>query len=464
VIRRVAHGGMMLLAASMLVVLALFLMKQDLARDVDPPRDDVESMAAWIARHPADWLTLAAIADRVLDSPLPARLEIWRASHRLAARLAPLRRNTAIGFVRGGLAHWYELGEEDRRDVLAAAAPLMREPRFFATMHRPLWELTRDFDWLRRVSPRTLEAHRALRDLALHAGRFEDYRELRSLTRTEALTQLETKRNDAPMRELLALLPHRLQAADQPLVKVILEELDRRPFDVASIDGRLAAIAAYAIRHELEPLRGLAPLAEAQGKVEPVTRARLALGLGRPDLAAQIELTNASINSPEWTAYYLDRARYEAARGDAVAADSYLTRAALRGMTIDVLFAAEDVALALGDESEAAGYRRELMRRAAAESRVWRGSCGKNELCDAATTREYIAAGEGVIRVGLSVIESDATPPWVELYVDEVLVAEGPVSGERTFEVKATHGLHEIEVRIVNRYTRDGVQRRLRLS
>ncbi|HEX7706701.1 MAG TPA: hypothetical protein VF701_09625 [Thermoanaerobaculia bacterium] len=463
-IRRFAHGGTTLLAVGMLIVLALFLMNRELARDLDPPRDDVESMTEWIARHPADWLTLAAIADRVLDSPLPARREIWRGSHALAVRLAPLRRNTAIGFVRGGLAHWYELGEEDRRDVLAAAAPLMREPRFFSSMYKPLWELTRDFGWLRRVSPPTLEAHRALRDLALHAGRFDDYRELRSLTRTEALEQLEAKRNDAPMRELLALLPQRLQAADQPLVNVILEELDRRPFDVAAIDGRLAAIAAYAIRNELEPLRGLAPLAEAQGKVEPVTRARLALGLERPDLAAQIELTNASAASPEWTAYYLDRARYEAARGDAVAADSYLTRAALRGMTIDVLFAAEEVALALDNETEAAGYRRELMRRAAAEPRVWRGSCGKNELCDAATTREYIGGDEGTIRVGLSVIESDETPPWVEVYVDDVLVGEGPVTGDRTFEVNAIHGLHEIEVRIANRYTRNGVQRRLRLS
>ena len=64
------------------------------------------------------------------------------------------------------------------------------------------------------------------------------------------------------------------------------------------------------------------------------------------------------------------------------------------------------------------------------------------------------------LRLQLLVSQSDEIPPYVEIYRDDELVAEGVVDGEKTFEILPGR----TEVRLVNRFTRSGIQRRVRLS
>jgi hypothetical protein len=70
---------------------------------------------------------------------------------------------------------------------------------------------------------------------------------------------------------------------------------------------------------------------------------------------------------------------------------------------------------------------------------------------------------DGPLHFKLSVAQSDEIAPYVELYVDDVLVNEGEVRDVKPLEV-AAGGRHRIEVRLVNRFTRNGTQRRVRLS
>jgi hypothetical protein len=74
--------------------------------------------------------------------------------------------------------------------------------------------------------------------------------------------------------------------------------------------------------------------------------------------------------------------------------------------------------------------------------------------------RDEYVSGES-LRVTLTTEQSDETPPYVELYVDDALRAEGPVNDARAFTVPATRGLHRVELRVANPQTRNGVQRRL---
>ncbi|HEV3486116.1 MAG TPA: hypothetical protein VG106_11960, partial [Vicinamibacterales bacterium] len=63
-----------------------------------------------------------------------------------------------------------------------------------------------------------------------------------------------------------------------------------------------------------------------------------------------------------------------------------------------------------------------------------------------------------------SVVQSDQTPPYLEFYVDDALVAEGAVADQRRFVLPAADGEHRVEVRLVNSRMRNGTQRRVRLS
>lgn len=383
--RQLLLGFTALLSA---LLLALVLTEEGIAREQRRP-EDVEGLAKWLAEHPADWLAASAITDRSLDAEVPHRVELWHKAHRLASTLAPHRTQPAAGFVRAGLFHWYELGEADRKAVLDAAVPLLREEKTFVLMHRNLWQLTRDLAYLRRVAPPTIAAQSLLRDLAATHGRFADYRELRESVRAVRLAELQRRRADMPTGDLLGLLPESFTMADLPLVRAVLEELDRRPFEPAQMRGPLEALTRFAIAHQVEPLKGLAPLVEQDEPLRPETRLLLARALG--DAAA-----------------------------------------ALRVQAI-------------------AGARAKPANDAA-----WTGLCEGGDLCSAAVTTQPLQ------QVRVAVAQSDEIPPYVEVYVNDTLVAEGEVRGERTFALPA--GGSRTEVRLVNRHTKNGIQRRVRLG
>ena len=412
-----------------------------------------------LSNSPADWLLAGGIVDEALDSDSPRRVELWRAAYGHAKLLAPHRPNTDAAFVRGGLFHWYELGEEDRGRVLKAAEPLLRDPAFFERMHLPLLQLTGDFTWLRQHAPMTLNTRAALRNLALARGLFADYRVLREEIRAARMQTFTARRRIDDPATLLGLLPDRIDGRDEPLVRGLLEEMERQAFDPAQITVRVEEVVDYAVRHDLQPLAGIVPMLMPPSRLRAVTRARAALDLNEPALASRIETTASARNDAEWQPYYLDRARFAARRRDAATADAYLARAAAEGMTVPVLGAAIDVARSLGRPADEQRYRARL----AAMPRIWQRLCGVDEICTQANV--YVWSAERRIqRITLSNVQSDETPPYVEIYVDDIPIAEGEVRDTRAFEVPVPPGTHEIEIRLVNAQTRNGAQRRLRLS
>jgi hypothetical protein len=405
-----------------LLLLVLFLANPALTQDAKRP-EELQPLAAWLAEHPADWLAASAISDRSLDSPLSLeqRVALWRSSYALAHYLAPLRPNPTAGFVRAGLFHWYELSPSDRQTLLVAAQPMLREPRVFASLHRPLWELTRDLGYLRRSAPRTIDALWMLRDLALASGDFAEYRELRAALRDLRMELFTARRTTATIAELTELLPRTLSDADAPLVRGILEEIDRRPFDVELMGGRMEEITQFAIRHQLQPLSALTPYLELPGKLSIPTRARLAIALGDRGAATRLELLSGITSTPEWIPYHLERAAFEEKQGDRAMAAMYRTRASVPDAPRD----------------------------------VWTNLCGRDELCTS-VFREHTEP----LQFTLSVAQNDEIAPYVEIYRDDVLVAEGLVEGEKTYTIAPGR----TEVRLVNRFTRNGIQRRVRIG
>lgn len=440
----------------------LFFSNLSIIRDTKPPSEPL-LMAAWLVRHPADAATANAMAETALDSLAPGRIELWRASYALAERLAPNRLNTAIAFVRGGLFHWPELGAADRKTVLQAAEELLHDEQNFASLYEPLFRLTGDFAYLRRNAPVTIASLERLRALAVTNGLFEEYRELRETLRAERWKAFQAARKRGEVATLFELLPPRLEAKDDVFVRGILEELDRSAYDLRTGGAQLDDLILYAIRHRMEPLAALSPVSTIPGIVADATRARLALALGNTDAASKIELSSSTTRSPEWARYHLERAHFEANHGQARLAEVHLARASQWGMTPDVMVMARDVTLALGNEELAARYGSELQSLTQAPPR-WEGTCSENELCDRAVARRFVPEDRAPIRVHAEAIQTDETPPYVEIYVDDTLAAEGAVTEDRDFRILATSGVHRVEVRLVNRFTRNGVQRRVRLS
>jgi hypothetical protein len=272
-------------------VLALFAMNREVTRDEKRP-EELDALARWIASRPADFLAASAITDRSLDSSLPRRRELWLAGYALAEELAPRRPNTAAGFVRAGLFHWYELDKPDRRAVMDVAATLMHDPVVFMDLYKPLWQLTRDFAYLRRVAPPTISALQELRDLAVTNGRFADYRELRASLRHARITTFVARRETLTPGELVGFLPPRLDMGDAPLVRAILEELERRAFEPREAGGRIEELAVFALDHDIQPLAGLSLFVEEPDLLQPETRVRLARALGDEAAARRIAITS----------------------------------------------------------------------------------------------------------------------------------------------------------------------------
>jgi hypothetical protein len=294
------------IAMVLAAVLVLFFANRRVAKDPIPPQDDVVPMAAWLARHPTDWLTASQLSDAALDSNLPRREELWRASYALARHIAPNLQNPPAAFVRGGLFHWYELGDADRKAVLEAAAPLLRDPLIFSEMHQALWQLTRDFDYLFRNAPQSLGALENLRIMAASNGLFAEYRQTREAVARERLATFERTHASLPPHELPSLLPRRLSTDDEALIVRILQDLHRRSYEPARFGDPTTVMIDYAIAHHLQPLEALAPFVDAVKVIPDATRARLAGALGRHDDAALIEMSSviqpepAPSSRPEW--------------------------------------------------------------------------------------------------------------------------------------------------------------------
>jgi hypothetical protein len=147
------------------------------------------------------------------------------------------------------------------------------------------------------------------------------------------------------------------------------------------------------------------------------TRARLALALGKADLAKEIEGAAAEVSSAEWRAYFRERGEYEKAHGD-----------------------------------RASGA--ELQKRGTIPP-GWNSLCGPMEICRR-SWKEFEAPD---FSLTLGPRQRDEVPPYAEIYLDDRRMAEAPIEAMQTFRLTGQNRTHRVEVRVANPLTRNLVPR-----
>lgn len=93
----------------------------------------------------------------------------------------------------------------------------------------------------------------------------------------------------------------------------------------------------------------------------------------------------------------------------------------------------------------------------------WAGGCGdeRDQVCFGAT-RDVDAPH--AVALTMTPSATDDRAPYVEIYVDDALRAEGPVVGETTLTAPVdAPGMHRVEVRLANPVTRNSTARRVRI-
>ena len=260
-----------------------------------------------IAGHPTDWEAASALAEIALDAKLSNRVAIWHAAYVHASLLAPDNNEPATAFARDAFFHWEDLSEKDKREVLAAYSPLLRDPAVFDRMARPLFELTGDLSILHRAGPLTADTPATLIALALPNGMFADYRALRPELQRKRLEDFATRRGTVTSEELVARFPAPpYHTDDEPLIRALLDEWHRRPLqDNPNRPSVVDGIVDYALRHNLEPLDGLEVITRKPGAASVATQIRIARALGIKERAAQLEMASndprrAEANPFEW--------------------------------------------------------------------------------------------------------------------------------------------------------------------
>ncbi|HEX7677991.1 MAG TPA: hypothetical protein VF713_07705 [Thermoanaerobaculia bacterium] len=253
---------------------------------------DAPVLVARIASHPTDWEAASALAEVALDTKLGNRVALWHAAYVHASLLAPDNKEPATAFARDAFFHWTELSEKDKRDVMAAYGPLLRDPAVFARTARPLFELTGDLSFLHRAGPLTAGTPATLIELALPNGLFADYRALRSELQKKRLEDFASHRSAVTPEELVAQFPAPpYHTDDEPLIRALLDELHRRPLqDNPNRPNVVDGIVGYASRHNVEPLDGLEVITRKPGSASVATQITIARALGLKERAAQLEM------------------------------------------------------------------------------------------------------------------------------------------------------------------------------
>jgi hypothetical protein len=377
----------------MLMTIGLVFLEQPRGEPSPMPRD-LDRLARRLASHPTDWRASSAIADRALDGDLPARVETWRAAGALTVQLAPNFAPARTGFARAGLFHWYELGDVDRRSVLTALAPLLRDPVTFEQMAQPIFELTGNLLFLRAAQPRTIGSIETLRNLAVRNGLFDQYRALRSelvATRTRLLMD---RLPALPPSQIIAALPLYPSTDDQPMIVTALRALRERPLEVdCGNSSVLENMIDYAVRHRLTPLDGLGAVVRERTWASGFARGQLARALSKP-----IRPDDPSLN---------DRRPPH------------------------------------GEVAKIDGVK-------------WDGACGLG-FCGRAT-----ADVDGTRSLTIESVNSDEIPCYIECYIDDARIWEGPILSKVLVGIGA--GQHRVEIRLVNPLMRSRGQRHFRIA
>lgn len=88
---------------------------------------------------------------------------------------------------------------------------------------------------------------------------------------------------------------------------------------------------------------------------------------------------------------------------------------------------------------------------------AWDGACGPN-VC-----RSVTAEATGPLSINVDSAMRDEVPPYIECYVDDALVWEGPIE-KKTAIPLVPPGRHRVEITLVNPLTRNRAPRAVRLS
>lgn len=390
-------------AGAMLAAAAAFVVSPPEMGDVKT-QPDVRLLATRIAHHPTDWPAASALTEVALDAKTDKRVLLWHSAYDHAARLAPERNDPANAFARAGFFHWAELSEQDQRDVLSSYARLLHNPTVFGRMAGPIFELTGDLSYLQRNGPQTADSIGPLITLAMSNGRFADYRALRAELQQKRLNEFPARAATATPEELVDGFPSPPYHSDaEPLIKALLNDLHQHPLDqVPNRHDVIEGIAGYALRHELGPLDGLEVITRKPGASAEI-QTRLAKALGLKERALELEMTSS------------------------------------------------DPRRVLPNDSE------------------WQGGCG-NDVCTRAWRMIDAEHGialtiQAVQQTGQPLVQTDDLPAYVEIYVDDVLRAEGEVKPKRDFIVPVgNRGAHRVEVMLVNPTTRNLYPRRVHVA
>ena len=396
----------------------------------EPKRpDDAKPLADWMESHPADWSAAAALTEAALDSDLSSRFQLWHAAHKHAEMLAPRRENARTSFIRSGFFHWYELDDKQKLTVLSDVTPLLRDPANFRVMAPSIWRLTRDFNFLRRAAGNDYTSTAILRDIAATNGFFGEYRTLRDEALRQRTAQLVEKMHEDLTLDPTSYVPNDCITDDEPLLLAILEYEHDHPIDKQPADSAGAErLIDYAIRHNLQPLDGIAFLARDAASVAAPFRARLAVALGDIKRANLTE-TGTADETPQWADYYSERATYEMTHGDRDLMTAYAHRAN--------------------------ASRKERLS--------WLGRCGEN-ICTSARKEIVLDQPSTPYAISLASASIEDVSPYVEIYVDEARIGEGPLATEETFTTAPlTAGVHRVVVRVMNPFTRNLGQRKVRI-
>lgn len=419
---------LLILGAASLFSLLLFAVVRPHLPAGDPPGDFAGAMR-WLASHPADYLAADAVTNGALDTQSANRFALWRASHELSVQLAPWRTGPRMAYVRSGLEHWYELPARDRAGVLRSAGPLLHDPEIFRRVAQPLFDLTRNFAYIRANAPHDAAARDRLSRIAVTNGLFADYRSLRAEAAIARLRRFSKIRSTASQAELIEILPTYFDGEDEPLLRAILDELSRRPIDAAPSNPALVdRVVDYALRYHIEPLSGLEALVDLPGAASEPARARVALHLGNPDRASRIEISTPRNDPGAWADYFDERAAFARTHGDGALAKIYEAKAFL-------------------------GHQ---------EREKWAGLCADKTICTSGS-KEILVTKPHPLTLSIDGGE-EAVPAYVEIFVDDRRITEGEVAKSKTFDLGiAAPGWHLIDARVVNPFTPQARERRLRI-
>ncbi|HVT45986.1 MAG TPA: glycosyltransferase family 4 protein [Thermoanaerobaculia bacterium] len=430
-----------------------------------PPTDAVE-LARSLRTEPANWQVAHEIAGQALDFATDQRQALWRSAHAHTSQLAGQWPAVHLSYIRSGFFHWSELTADDRDSVLKATAALLRSPEYFTRLYPLVWQITHDLDFLRAHRPATPGTTALLRDLAVMHGDFKSYLALRGEVTKEREDELERRRSSrSPEAMLASIVSAREERGNDATIVRHLEHFATEPPAGTEVDPKaLAHFVEYVLRNGLQPLSGLLEIDDE--KLPLVMRARLAHAAGHYAKARELEKNRDPADHPsEWFHFYAERAMEEARNGNLIAAQQLLGRIAVREKnSLPALLAMEAVAETVGDTFRLGVVRETIRQQYAGEwlpPERWKGLCGA-EICSRSADATLYLESPGTLPIAVRTVATDDVNPWLEIYVDDRLAAEGEVAQSRRFEIEiAAKGARRIELRLANPMTRNRERRRI---